>query len=273
MHFRFVCLTAWNPPCIVRALQVQVLGFCKDRQCLLTELALGSLQDAMFKPSSAAYQSFQKFVRGSQASLLSAMANATAAVAFLHASGCIHRDLKPDNFLWHEEHVVKLADFGLGKRVHAAAAATGTKGVGTPVYMAPEVVTGRYGAPADVFSLGLVLAQMASGVEILRAYDDEWHRTKLKALLAGVPEALGSAISRCWAIAHERPTAEELLATLRSLPLPLPLDAQVAIRAAMCMWPRRRDVHERRVRVSQIACFSPRIPPCQTRACLPRSRW
>lgn len=90
------------------------------------------------------------------------------AVHFSHQQGVIHRDLKPANVLLAADGTPKLVDFGLAKRLNAAAVQTGTgKVVGTPNYMAPEQVSregaGRAGTLADVYGLGAVLYETLTG--------------------------------------------------------------------------------------------------------------
>ena len=103
------------------------------------------------------------------------------ALSAAHAQGIIHRDLKPGNIML-TARGVKVLDFGLAKYASGAeenfdATATAQGGiVGTPAYMAPEQVECRECDPrTDIFALGLVLYEMASGK---RAFDSsspaEW---------------------------------------------------------------------------------------------------
>ena len=71
----------------------------------------------------------------------------------------MHRDIKPDNIMITEENTVRLIDFGLA----AASQAKLTAVAGTPYYMAPEVIKGKYGAQSDLWSLGVVLYTLVSG--------------------------------------------------------------------------------------------------------------
>jgi eukaryotic-like serine/threonine-protein kinase len=96
------------------------------------------------------------------------------ALAHAHARGVIHRDVKPQNVIVLDEHeqrgpVAKLADFG-GARLTGEDALTRTGDVlGTLAYMAPEQSEGNeVGAPADVYSLALVLYEALSGVNPVR---------------------------------------------------------------------------------------------------------
>ncbi len=90
-------------------------------------------------------------------------AQIAGALAEAHSLGIVHRDLKPSNVML-TRHGVKVLDFGLAKMT-AAASITETDAVmGTPAYMAPEQVEGREpSSAADLFSLGLVLYEMAVG--------------------------------------------------------------------------------------------------------------
>ncbi|KAF8581957.1 kinase-like protein [Ramaria rubella] len=86
------------------------------------------------------------------------------ALAYLHKSGVIHRDIKAANVLVTDQGRVLLCDFG----VSALLATTQSKRntfVGTPYWMAPEVITSGslYDAKADVWSLGITLYEMVTG--------------------------------------------------------------------------------------------------------------
>jgi serine/threonine protein kinase/peroxiredoxin len=96
-------------------------------------------------------------------------------MAAAHAQGVVHGDLKPGNIMVTSAGQVKIMDFGLARKGGAAETATGgsppnqqspiSRGLsGTPSYMAPETARGEPAGPAsDVFSLGLVLYEMATG--------------------------------------------------------------------------------------------------------------
>jgi serine/threonine-protein kinase ULK/ATG1 len=75
----------------------------------------------------------------------------------------MHRDIKPDNILIHNG-MLKIADFGFCKPLEHPDCTTNTM-LGSPVYMAPEVLRGQpYTMKADVWSLGVVLYRMLFGV-------------------------------------------------------------------------------------------------------------
>ena len=90
-------------------------------------------------------------------------AQIASALAEAHARGIVHRDLKPSNVML-TPHGVKVLDFGLAKMLSQSGLTETDAVMGTPAYMAPEQVEGREpGSAADLFSLGLVLYEMAVG--------------------------------------------------------------------------------------------------------------
>jgi serine/threonine-protein kinase len=146
-----------------------------------------------------------------------------------HALGIVHRDIKPSNVLLSdysgEIDFVKVLDFGVardsGPGASGEAITRAGQMVGTPSYMAPEQIHGTaIGPTADLYALGLVMAEAASGV---RVYDDGsamqiWMRqtsaepVPLPAVV--LSSALGPVIARATRkVASERyPSAAAMLA-------------------------------------------------------------
>jgi serine/threonine protein kinase len=91
------------------------------------------------------------------------------AVGYVHKQNLIHRDIKPSNFMINKDGKVKLMDFGIAKNADASSAEytqtnTGMQ-MGTPMYMSPEQIKSSkdVGPQTDIYSLGVVLWQLATG--------------------------------------------------------------------------------------------------------------
>ena len=84
------------------------------------------------------------------------------AVDHAHGNNVIHRDLRPGNVLVNEQGLVKVADFGTSRVLEIAA--HGTTVIGSPPYMAPEQFHGKATFASDVYSLGVTMYQMLTGV-------------------------------------------------------------------------------------------------------------
>jgi ABC-type sugar transport system substrate-binding protein len=87
-------------------------------------------------------------------------------LAYMHLKGVIHRDLKPSNVLLDEEGNAYLSDFGLARFTNATKQLSehGLNVVGSPHYLAPELIEGETADPlSDIYSLGVLLYQMLCG--------------------------------------------------------------------------------------------------------------
>ncbi|CUS08325.1 unnamed protein product [Tuber aestivum] len=109
-------------------------------------------------------------------------------LAYLHESGIVHRDIKPENILLDHNGIIKYVDFGAAKVIArqgktrrggvATTARTNLSSMtGTPMYMSPEVIMGsdkgRHGS-IDIWSLGCVVLEMATGRRPWANLDNEW---------------------------------------------------------------------------------------------------
>jgi len=158
------------------------------------------------------------------------------ALAVAHASGIVHRDIKPDNIMVRDDGYVKVLDFGLARLARSGAATTlgvdaGDTGPGTILgtvrYMSPEQARGEVTeSPTDIFSLGIVLYELSTG---RHPFPAESHLGVIHAILSEnpllpsrmnpeVPAALDSLILRLLEKdARLRPSAVEVESELRGL--------------------------------------------------------
>jgi serine/threonine-protein kinase len=84
------------------------------------------------------------------------------ALAHAHHQGVLHRDLRPSNVIVSDTGLLKVADFGTSRFLEIAA--HGTTVIGSPPYMAPEQFHGKAVFASDVYSLGVTMFQMLTGV-------------------------------------------------------------------------------------------------------------
>ena len=84
------------------------------------------------------------------------------AVDHAHQHGVLHRDLRPSNVLVTGSGLVKVADFGTSRFLEIAA--HGTTVIGSPPYMAPEQFRGKAVFASDIYSLGVTMFQMLTGL-------------------------------------------------------------------------------------------------------------
>lgn len=87
-----------------------------------------------------------------------------SALQYAHNEGVIHRDLKPANVLIHENNTVLITDFGIARILNITSELTSGTTIGTPLYMAPEQISGEKITPAtDIYALGVILYRMYTG--------------------------------------------------------------------------------------------------------------
>ena len=100
------------------------------------------------------------------------------ALSFIHSQNIIHRDIKPENILFankRDHSTLKLIDFGLATYLKKD-----TKSVGTPFYMAPEMIDGNSVPQSDIWSVGIIVYLMLTGKYAFEAKPGESLYEKIK---------------------------------------------------------------------------------------------
>jgi serine/threonine protein kinase len=182
-----------------------------------------------------------------------------SALSHAHDHGLIHRDLKPANVIITPDGTPKLLDFGLAKRMWTESAAISDETltqadfteagaiIGTISYMSPEQAQGRpLDARSDIFSLGAVLYEMASG---RRAFQGPNKLSTLTAILRDepmplpeivkdTPAYLNRSVIRCLRKAPEEryPNADELRRDLSTSPAPAPAAPEAQLQRPRPKW-------------------------------------
>ncbi|MEU3838847.1 serine/threonine-protein kinase [Streptomyces sp. NPDC028635] len=163
------------------------------------------------------------------AAAVSIVADVAEGLAAAHAAGVVHRDVKPENVLLDMQgplgpggsHRALLTDFGIAKLIDTPKRTRATKIIGTPDYLAPEIVEGLPPrAAVDIYALATVLYELLAGFTpfggghpgaVLRR-----HVTETVVPLPGIPEELWQLLVQCLAKAPaSRLRASELAVRLR----------------------------------------------------------
>ncbi|KAK8835520.1 hypothetical protein M9Y10_044362 [Tritrichomonas musculus] len=135
------------------------------------------------------------------------------AMRYLHSHGIIHRDLKPENILVDSDYYPRVCDFGLSRcfsgPLSKSMKLTMTGQIGTPLYMAPELLRGEehYGTSVDVYAFSIIAYEIVSGKQSYFELDEtispfvlgnkimEGYRPKYA---KGITKKMWNLLCRCW---------------------------------------------------------------------------
>jgi hypothetical protein len=149
------------------------------------------------------------------------------ALAYAHARGVVHRDVKPQNVMVDRHGVVKVMDFGIARLSDADTLTAEGELLGTVAYMSPEQAAGRrVGPPTDVYSAGVLLYELLAGRNPVRGATAgetvgnilAGRIAPLEQLRPDLPRELSDVVAAaCSLDAVERPSAADTAAALRAL--------------------------------------------------------
>jgi serine/threonine protein kinase len=206
-------------PNIVRVLDV---GSSRNRHYIAMELVHGGSLRALMK---------RELDDDRAEKILAVLADAARALAYAHAQGVVHRDVKPANILLTRSGKAKVADFGLARAMDQSSMTTEGKVLGTAAYLSPEQAKGlRATTASDVYSMGIMLYEVAAGDPPFTSdnhlgylYQHAEIDPTRPSVRAPFPTALGDLALACLAKKPaDRPTMSEVADRLAAMQLSKP---------------------------------------------------
>ncbi|KAL7531110.1 hypothetical protein ACHAXR_003852 [Thalassiosira sp. AJA248-18] len=178
---REIALLREMKPC---SIVIQLVDVFEDAQYvhLVTDLCEGGeLFDKICERASNSDNGAVCFAEDETAKI---MHQILTAVSCMHKRGIVHRDIKPENILFEtaeDDSPVKIIDFGLSRKHYAKLDAPMRTVVGTPYYIAPEVLRRRYDKTCDLWSTGVIAYILLCGYPPFNgANNNQTHKSVLK---------------------------------------------------------------------------------------------
>jgi serine/threonine protein kinase len=145
--------------------------------------------------------------------VLSIVARVAEALAYAHRQNVVHRDIKPANIMYElDSDTVKVTDFGIARITDSSKTKTGLV-LGTPSFMSPEQIAGKkVDGRSDLYSLGVMLFQMLTGVlpfrgdsmaELMYKIANE-EAPDIRIIRKDMPERLANLVAVVWPSARDR---------------------------------------------------------------------
>ena len=162
------------------------------------------------------------------------------ALSICHGKNILHRDIKPENIFFNRDGDYKLGDFGIARIMNDSPSHRASTDVGTAAYAPPEQSSGHYDHRVDIYSLGMVLYELANGNRLPFADSVYITERDIQIRLSGAPlpppcntaeadpELTGIILKACAFRPEDRfGSAEELLRVLNREPEPIRADPPV----------------------------------------------
>ena len=155
----------------------------------------------------------------------------TSSLQYIHGKNIVYRDIKPTNFGFDVDGVIKLFDFGLSKDLSSSQKLKDgtyklTRAIGSQRYMAPEVYTGQpYNTSADMYSFSIMLWEILTMKKPYEGFNNEQHAKLVfygtyrpDITIKAIPKPLRSVLESGWSSdLHKRPNFEKIRDTLSDL--------------------------------------------------------
>jgi tRNA A-37 threonylcarbamoyl transferase component Bud32 len=204
---------------------VRFYGACLDPPAIVTELMVGNLSSLLYGAGASTPSGVRhELTDGRQLAISYGIANG---LAVLHHHGVCHRDLKSPNVLYDASLRIKLCDFAFSKfkeKCGEAGTVQMDSRVGTPAWMAPEVLRGEaYSKSADLYSYGVILWEICERREPFKGLNPftiahlvgaEHRRLEIP---SDCPPLWKQLMIRCWGEPARRPSAGGVVHLLQGL--------------------------------------------------------